>query len=109
MKYDFSMLNDVVTILENGGRRITGTRVSLDSVVHAYWSGQSVDAIVTDFPTLNPALVQKVIEYYLSNRPEVDQYLAEQNRRWEALKTQRSNKQEALINRIFQSEKSPSV
>jgi len=103
------MTNDVITILEDGGRRITGTRVSLDSVVHAYWNGQSINTIVADFPALNPALVQNVIEYYLSNRSEVDQYLAEQDRRWDALKAQRSKTQDVLINRILQSQKSPSV
>jgi uncharacterized protein (DUF433 family) len=109
MEYDFSMQSDVITILENGGRRITGTRVSLDSVVHAYWNGQSVDTIVADFPSLNAAQVRNAIEYYLSNRPEVDQYLAEQDRRWEALKAQRTKKQDALIHRIFLTARSPSA
>jgi len=103
------MLSDVVTILENGSRRITGTRVSLDSVVHAYWNGQSLEAIVADFPSLNITLARNVIEYYLKNRSEVDQYLADQDRRWAALKAQRSKKQDALIQRIFRSEKTPSA
>ena len=103
------MRNDVISILKDGGRRISGTRVSLDSVVHAYWNGQSINAIVADFPALNPALVQNVIEYYLSNRSEVDLYLAEQDRRWEALKAQRNSKQDVLIKRILQSEKFPSA
>ncbi len=103
------MQSDLVTILENGGRRITGTRVSLDSVVHAYWSGQSVDSIVADFPALDANLVQNVIQYYQQNRREIDQYLTEQDERWAALKAQRSKKQEALIQRIFQSEKTRSA
>lgn len=97
------MPSSIVTILENGGRRITGTRVSLDSVVQAYWNGQSIDAIIADFPTLSPSVVQNVIHYYLQHRTEVDQYLAEQDRRWDALKAQRSTSQEALINRIHYS------
>ena len=83
------MPSNIITVLDNGGRRITGTRVSLDSVVHGYWSGQSVEAIVADFPTLSPSLVHSVINYYLEHRAEVDQYLTEQENRWEALKAQR--------------------
>jgi uncharacterized protein (DUF433 family) len=47
------MTNDAyVTKLENGPYRIAGTRVSLDSVVYAYWRGESAETIADSFPAL---------------------------------------------------------
>jgi uncharacterized protein (DUF433 family) len=106
--YNMCMVNTIVTIMENGGRRITGTRISLDSVVHAYWNGQSIDEIVADFPSLTTAQVKDALEYYLQHRTEVDAYLAEQEQRWESLRLQ-NKKLDSLINRIHQSQQTPSV
>jgi uncharacterized protein (DUF433 family) len=36
----------------HGTWRIAGSRVSLDSVVSAYWEGESPEAIAEEFPTL---------------------------------------------------------
>jgi len=46
------MNNQYVTKLENGAYQVAGTRVSLDSVVYAYWRGESPEGIVDSFPTL---------------------------------------------------------
>ena len=58
-----------------GGWRITGTRVSLDSVVHAYWAGRMPEAIAADFPSLSLEQVHGAIAFYLRNRPEIDKHL----------------------------------
>lgn len=102
------MVHEIVTQLENGGRRLTGTRVSLDSIVHAYWNGQSVHDIVSDFPSLTPQQVSQAIKYYLDHRSEVDMYLEEQEKRWAELSKQQG-KSAQLVKHVHQSLDSPSV
>ena len=58
---------------------VAGTRVSLDSIVYAFLSGQSAEAIAQAFPVLNLEQVYGAITYYLAHRDDIDRYL--QNRR----------------------------
>lgn len=60
-----------------GVLRIGDTRVSLDSVIHAFLQGASAEDIASDFDTLTLGDVYAVISYYLHNRDEVEQYLSE--------------------------------
>ncbi|HKS29968.1 MAG TPA: DUF433 domain-containing protein [Pyrinomonadaceae bacterium] len=60
---------------EAGVLRITGTRVSLDSVLYSFNEGSTPEEIVYQFQTLNLADVYAVIAYYLQNRAEIDDYL----------------------------------
>lgn len=57
--------------------RVTGTRVSLDSVVFAFNEGATPEEIVQQYPTLNLKDVYAVINYYLQNQTEVEMYLAQ--------------------------------
>ena len=54
---------------------VAGTRVSLDSIVYAFLSGQSAEAIAQAFPVLSLEQVYGAITYYLAHRDDVDQYL----------------------------------
>ena len=54
---------------------ITGSRVSLDSVIYAFLEGSSPETIVDSFDTLSLEQVYGAITYYLSHRSEVDAYL----------------------------------
>jgi uncharacterized protein (DUF433 family) len=58
-----------------GVLRVTGTRVSLDSVIYAFDEGATPEEIAQAFPTLDLAAIYSVIGYYLQNRAEVEQYL----------------------------------
>ena len=60
---------------EAGVLRITGTRVSLDSVIYAFNEGATPEEIVQQYPTLNLADTYAVISYYLQNSAEVEKYL----------------------------------
>jgi uncharacterized protein (DUF433 family) len=68
------MSKDYVTQV-NGAYRITGTRVSLDSVVYAFLNGVSPESIQDSFPVLTLEQVYGAIAYYLAHQPEVDAYL----------------------------------
>ncbi len=54
---------------------VAGSRVSLDSVVYAFLSGQSAEAIAQAFPVLSLEQVYGAITYYLAHRDEVDRYI----------------------------------
>src|ERR1044071_9220597 len=62
---------------ETGVLRITGTRVSLDSVIYAFKEGATPEEIVQQYPTLALKDVYAVISYYLHNQTEIEEYLAQ--------------------------------
>jgi len=53
------------------------TRVPLDTIVYAFNEGASVEEIVMSYPTLDLPDVYAVVNYYVHNRSEVDQYIQE--------------------------------
>ena len=59
----------------DGVYTVLGSRVSLDSIVWAFISGQSAEAIAQSFPVLSLEQVYGAIAYYLAHRAEVDRYL----------------------------------
>lgn len=68
-------MSDAYIEQNDGVYVVAGTRVSLDSIVYAFLSGQSAEAIAQAFPILNLEQVYGAITYYLGHRDEVDQYL----------------------------------
>jgi uncharacterized protein (DUF433 family) len=62
-----------------GVLRVTGTRVSIDSVIYAFQEGSTPEEIVQQYPTLDLKDVYAVISYYLQNRDEVETYLAQRH------------------------------
>jgi hypothetical protein len=63
---------------------VQGTRVSLDSIVYAFLSGQTAESIAQSFPVLTLEQVYGAIAYYLAHRSEVDGYLREARVEFEA-------------------------
>ena len=66
----------------NGNYYVAGTRISLDSIVHAFRRGESPETICQNFELLRLEEVYGAITYYLANQAEVDAYLARQNEKW---------------------------
>jgi uncharacterized protein (DUF433 family) len=83
-----------------GGWRVAGTRVSLDSVVHAYWQGRQPEAIAADLPALTLEQVHGVIAFYLRRQAVVDQYLADQDRRWRQFQQDSAARHGPLLQRV---------
>lgn len=83
-----------------GGWRIVGTRVSLDSIVQAYWDGHSPEQILALFPSLTLEKINGAITFYLHNRKEIDTYLAAQAARRETLRSQSDLRNAELLNRL---------
>ena len=59
-----------------------GTRISLDSIVHAFRRGESPETICQNFELFRLEEVYGAIAYYLANQAEVDAYLVRQNEKW---------------------------
>jgi len=73
----------------NGGYYVAGTRVSLDSVVHAYRNGAAPESILRSFPLIGSLeRIYGAITYYLAHQAEVDEYLKRQDAAWQAGRAQ---------------------
>jgi uncharacterized protein (DUF433 family) len=57
--------------------RVTGTRVPLSTVVTAFEQGSTPEEIAQDYSSLQLSQVYAVITYYLQNREEVCEYMAQ--------------------------------
>jgi uncharacterized protein (DUF433 family) len=67
----------------NGNYYVAGSRISLDSIVHAFCRGESPETICQNFELLRLEEVYGAITYYLANQAEIDAYITRQNEKWE--------------------------
>jgi uncharacterized protein (DUF433 family) len=65
-----------------GNYYVAGTRVSLDSIIHAFRRGESPETICQNFELLRLEEVYGAIAYYLANQTDVDAYLIRQDEKW---------------------------
>ena len=69
----------------DGGYYVAGTRISLDSVVYSFNQGNSPERILEQFPLLDkPGNVYGAMACYLDHKTEIDQYLEDTKREFEA-------------------------
>jgi len=66
----------------DGNYYVGGTRVSRDSIVHAFRRGESPETICQNFELLRLEEVYGAIAYYLANQADIDAYLARQDEKW---------------------------
>lgn len=67
-----------LTLTDDGAIRITGSRVSLDSIAYHFKLGATAEQIAHKFPSLQLADIYAAITYYLTHREEVEEYLRQQ-------------------------------
>lgn len=67
-----------IIIDEQGVAHVSGTRVTLETIVAAFLEGDSAEEIAAEYPSVPLAEIYAVISFYLKNREQVDEYLAEQ-------------------------------
>jgi uncharacterized protein (DUF433 family) len=66
----------------DGNYYVAGTRISLDSIVHAFRCGESPETVCQNFELLRLEEVYGAIAYYLANQAEIDAYLIRQGEKW---------------------------
>ena len=87
--------------LRDGGYYVAGTRISLDSVVCAFNQGESPEQILEGFPLLGSvAKVYGAIAFYLDHKAEIDKYLEDAYREFEANSIPLSEENPALWERL---------
>jgi len=57
--------------------RVIGSRITLDTLVHIFQRGDTVEEIAEGFPTISLEQIKAVIDWYLTNQSEADEYLKE--------------------------------
>jgi len=90
-----------------GVYRICGTRVSLDSVVYAFLRGSSPESIAQSFPVLTLEEVYGAIAYYLGHQAEIEPYLQNGEREFEALREQARQSNPLLYQRLEEARQHP--
>jgi uncharacterized protein (DUF433 family) len=84
----------------DGGYYVAGVRISLDSIVYSFNEGQSPEAIQEDFPLLKRSQIYGAIAFYLDHQAEIDRYLEETEREFEANCIPLSEENPALWERL---------
>lgn len=84
------MLTTVETIpLEAGADgviRVSNTRVTLDTIVHAFHDGATAEEIAQQYPAVPLADIYSVIGYYLRRTAEVEAYLQQRQKQSERVR-----------------------
>ena len=57
--------------------RVIGSRITLDTLVHIFQRGDTVEDLAEGFPTLSLQQIKTVIDWYLAHQREADEYLEE--------------------------------
>jgi uncharacterized protein (DUF433 family) len=84
-----------------GGYYIAGTRISLDSIVHAFQEGESPEGILRSFPMAGPLVrIYGAITFYLENKDEVTAYLKDQERLWNDVEVMQNEPPQSLAGRL---------
>jgi uncharacterized protein (DUF433 family) len=68
----------------DGGYWMTGTRISLDSLVYAFKRGAAPESMQRAFPLLTLEEIYGAITFYLAHEQEIDAYLAQAEAAFEA-------------------------
>jgi uncharacterized protein (DUF433 family) len=90
-----------------GAYRISGTRVSLDSIVYGFLRGASPESIAQSLPVLTLEEVYGAIAFYLSHQSEIDAYLQEGERDFEALRQQARQSNPLLYRKLEEARQQP--
>jgi len=91
-----------------GSYRLTGSRVSLDSVVYDFLSGLSPESIAENFDTLTLEQVYGAITYYLAHRADVDAHLQRNRTKFEALRLEARAAHPLLYQKLEERQEVPS-
>lgn len=71
---------------EGGTIHVTGSRVTLDTIVACYEQGDSAEEVAEAYPSVDLAQVYGVITYFLAHRDEIREYLREREEQARALR-----------------------
>ena len=76
----------------SGVVRVSGTRITLDTIVTAFSQGATAEEISHQYPSLHLADVYAVIVYYLRRREAVESYLQHQQKDANSIRKQNESR-----------------
>jgi uncharacterized protein (DUF433 family) len=79
----------------DGVIRVGKTRVTLDTIIEAFFEGATAEEIALQYPSIQIADVYSVIAYYLNHKKTVDRYI--ENRQFSADKVRNENEKRFLL------------
>lgn len=88
------------------GYWLSGSRVSLDSIVYSFVRGELPEQIVRSFPTLTLEQVYGAIAFYLSNQEVIDAYLKQGEAQLDQLRQASSQENSQLYKKLASATKS---
>jgi uncharacterized protein (DUF433 family) len=71
---------------ESGVIRVSGTRVTLDTIIAAHQQGETPEVIADQYPTVALVDIYAAITFYLRHREEIEAYLDQRRRQGEAVR-----------------------
>lgn len=80
---------------------VSGSRVSLGSIVQAFWAGETPETICQAYPSLTLEQAYGAIAYYLANRDVVDAELAAQDAEAARLREEARARNADLLSRLM--------
>jgi uncharacterized protein (DUF433 family) len=80
--------------------RITGTRISLDSVIINWLNGETPESISQDFHPLPLEKIYGAIAFYLANREMIDEYLRQVATDFDKLREELREKNHLLYQKL---------
>jgi uncharacterized protein (DUF433 family) len=70
----------------DGRLRVSGTRITLDTVVTAFGDGATAEEIVQQYPSLRLGDVYAILTFYIRRRPDIDAYVRQRRSDAEAVR-----------------------
>lgn len=79
-----------LTLSEDGGIRVKGTRLLIDTIIGAHKRGECPEEIFDSFPSeeYTVADVYSIIGYYLTHKDKIEKYLTQRKREGEEIMKQ---------------------
>ena len=81
---------------DHGDIRVRGSRVTLDTLVGRYHVGDTIEEIHEGFPTVSIEQITAIIDWYLNNQAEADEYLREGEAQAEKLRLEIESRPENI-------------
>ena len=76
--------------------RVTGSRITLDTVVTCFEMGKTTENILDGYPSLTIGQINAIRAWYLNNQAEADEYLKEYREETEKILSELRNRPESI-------------
>jgi uncharacterized protein (DUF433 family) len=81
---------------DDGSIRVIGSRLMLDTLVHRFQVGDTLEEIHEGFPWVNIAQIKAIIGWYFDNKAEADEYLREGEEKAEKIRLEMQSRPESI-------------